>query len=55
MLQLAGGLPASHQVIYIAQWSDRREHGSREEAVETTTSHSNAQPMTRLRTEDLVF
>lgn len=55
MPQLAGGLPASHQVIYIARWSDRREHGSREEAVETITSHSDAQPVTGLRTEDLVF
>lgn len=49
--QPAGGLPASHQVIYTAPRSDRRQHRSGEEAVETTTSHSDARPVTRLRTE----
>lgn len=35
-LQLAGGLPASHQVMDAAQWSGRGAQ-EREEAVETTT------------------
>lgn len=55
MLQLAGGLPASHQVIYPERRSDRREHGGCEEAVETVTSHRDAQPVTRLRAGNPVF